>query len=133
MIINIATQPFISILAPSRERPSSSASVQTSLSYFNPRSLAGATMSLSCRGLSTHYFNPRSLAGATRHMYEYLIHNTISILAPSRERHRRQLGKDVCGSFQSSLPRGSDSRMINYFFIRFYFNPRSLAGATHGQ
>ena len=36
-----------------------------SYKYFNPRSLAGATLESAQIGLLGIYFNPRSLAGAT--------------------------------------------------------------------
>ena len=40
--------------------------IRLHLLYFNPRSLAGATLPLALN-LSNHtYFNPRSLAGATK-------------------------------------------------------------------
>ena len=55
----------ISILAPSRERRVAERLWGVSNEYFNPRSLAGATVA---RAYSIFYFvnfNPRSLAGAT--------------------------------------------------------------------
>ena len=56
----------------------------------------------------------------------------ISIHAPSRERRYRDNGRvKVRDEFQSTLPRGSDSKKnIQIFFKKNNFNPRSLAGAT---
>ena len=58
--------------------------------------------------LPAAYFNPRSLAGATR--WSRLV------------RIRR--------TFQSTLPCGSDIRLMLQESLGSYFNPRSLAGAT---
>ena len=75
---------------------------------FNPRSLAGATISLTCAVVNTLDFNPRSLAGATNGQQLPYRYSLISIHAPSRERRY----------------------VLAYFCIFRYFNPRSLAGAT---
>ena len=122
----------ISIHAPSRERQYFNGLSKVGWSYFNPRSLAGATPNVfvnlflflnfnprSLAGATSHlscfvnfftYFNPRSLAGATvlcRYCYCIVL---ISIHAPSRERpHNRVAGKTHHQRFQSTLPRGSDS------------------------
>ena len=79
--------------------------------YFNPRSLAGATVSLQLDLPELCDFNPRSLAGATKFAC-------------------------VCKAgkikFQSTLPRGSDAAAALLIAIKGgYFNPRSLAGATN--
>ena len=74
---------------------------------FNPRSLAGATQFLDVRIYATLYFNPRSLAGATK-LPSHCDTPIISIHAPSRER------PGACGCAYNAG----------------YFNPRSLAGAT---
>ena len=76
--------------------------------YFNPRSLAGATVAFSREAGIAKDFNPRSLAGAT------LIF--IMLLCEPR--------------FQSTLPRGSDIIRRSSELIGNNFNPRSLAGAT---
>ena len=120
----------ISIHAPSRERPSVTIITLPSLLFqstlprgsdlcavlykrscldFNPRSLAGATVVSAtdlARGVN---FNPRSLAGATL----YILYQT-----------------GLLRSFQSTLPRGSDSSLYVKVIKQLYFNPRSLAGAT---
>ena len=54
----------------------------------------------------------------------------ISIHAPSRERHDTIRHSDDWFTFQSTLPRGSDSRFSSITLTSFNFNPRSLAGAT---
>ena len=85
---------------------------------FNPRSLAGATVSLipSCRLYK--YFNPRSLAGATllRYAKDNLLR--ISIHAPLRERLLMVRIMLIIALFQSTLPCGSDIPYVSasYFF-----------------
>ena len=119
---------------------------------FNPRSLAGATdgrtVVVDVKGISIHapsrerrqretrynltgHFNPRSLAGATAEAERHIKNGSISIHAPSRERPSRLKPKMLRLSFQSTLPRGSDSSLVKSGFVRRYFNPRSLAGATY--
>ena len=77
------------------------------------------------------YFNPRSLAGATTARYILKKTTGISIHAPLRERLLSLSLRLIMTLFQSTLPCGSD-----YYFQRTYydyskhFNPRSLAGAT---
>ena len=77
--------------------------------YFNPRSLAGAT--ILCFGWfpSDVHFNPRSLAGATKSCLSKIVNNMV---------------------FQSTLPRGSDKKRRRALRLAEDFNPRSLAGAT---
>ena len=55
----------ISIHAPSRERLLCSVTINLPGSYFNPRSLAGATNGNAQAVSQCLHFNPRSLAGAT--------------------------------------------------------------------
>ena len=55
---------MISIHAPSRERPFLSTAGPVH-GYFNPRSLAGATISVAQALTIQQDFNPRSVAGAT--------------------------------------------------------------------
>ena len=122
----------ISIHAPSRERHQTSryrgadvrfqstlprgsdllptAAHRQKLFYFNPRSLAGATLRGMLSISRSINFNPRSLAGATPTIF-----NGAFWL-----------------SFQSTLPRGSDPVRRHSVFPCAYFNPRSLAGATVG-
>ena len=57
------------------------------LQDFNPRSLAGATACDRIGVLLNRNFNPRSLAGATACDTDVLAWKSISIHAPSRERH----------------------------------------------
>ena len=89
---------------------------------------------------SADYFNPRSLAGATLDTQGFRQIMTISIHAPSRERQRvssialppkdfnpRSLAgatsRTACFSwwypFQSTLPRGSD---LEYYVLPFFEN-----------
>ena len=119
----------ISIHAPSRERPSHPWIIPRSLQfqstlphgsdptmiatiisqrYFNPRSLTGATRTVTKNSANISYFNPRSLTGATAESVD-------SSLQPS---------------FQSTLPHGSDREVQGSFLLKLYFNPRSLTGAT---
>ena len=120
---------YISIHAPSRERPIATGDVYGT-TYFNPRSLTGATVIYKQRKefsyISIHapsrerqvfptpqpfrcYFNPRSLTGATM-MFNGLCYcvPVISIHAPSRERPYKYY----------------------HHILHRHFNPRSLTGAT---
>ena len=54
--------------------------------YFNPRSLAGATVKLPLLSMRKANFNPRSLTGATVGVGQRINDAAISIHAPSRER-----------------------------------------------
>ena len=76
------------------------------------------------------HFNPRSLAGATSIVLHITFDFAISIHAPSRERHTANTHALRHLLFQSTLPRGSDSAILNLDVLLSYFNPRSLAGAT---
>ena len=58
---------------------------------------------------AARYFNPRSLAGATLLLLPVLLRHYISIHAPSRERLRADARHFLVIVFQSTLPRGSDS------------------------
>ena len=122
-------QYFISIHAPSRERPSNCRNYVASMADFNPRSLTGATPE-PCKGQTLRGFQSTLPHGSDiRRLIELLL-------------FRR---------FQSTLPRGSDNKIILLAdngvisihapsrerrlyslacFARNYFNPRSLAGAT---
>ena len=148
----LALQGTISIHAPSRERLSLSFGGFKIILYFNPRSLAGATGMPDHRsppplGISIHapsrerplemltsksltHFNPRSLAGATAPKRAAACSQQISIHAPSRERQAQYQLAMAALQFQSTLPRGSDSILLPADSFDFYFNPRSLAGAT---
>ena len=98
-------------------------------------------------------FNPRSLTGATGRGNGFSKSFTISIHAPSRERHNLPLCCCLPLQFQSTLPHGSDGNMFSncYELTTLFqstlphgsdqkypaeaydtadFNPRSLTGAT---
>ena len=77
------------------------------------------------------YFNPRSLAGATVNIHHAAMRAKISIHAPSRERPYQGYNRLTDPLFQSTLPRGSDAKFANGLILQWDFNPRSLAGATH--
>ena len=77
---------FISIHAPSRERPQFCNLCKQILAYFNPRSLTGATI---IKNALNDFIN-------------------ISIHAPSRERQPFQASNIFATVFQSTLPHGSD-------------------------
>ena len=119
----------ISIHAPSRERHFWSTS-SCHRKYFNPRSLAGATINGIKSPFSSYSFQSTLPRGSDL------------VCRKAIQRPRR---------FQSTLPRGSDQIVLAFtlfFFIsihapsrerlasssllrkRRYFNPRSLAGAT---
>ena len=98
--------------------------------YFNPRSLAGATLSdydiFSTPLISIH--------APSRERPKYIMdrshYNYISIHAPSRERlptiKRLCIGRTISIHAPSRERLESLSKLIN----SDYFNPRSLAGAT---
>ena len=102
---------FISIHAPSRERPS--ACVRNILLHI--------------------YFNPRSLTGATEQATADITTVAISIHAPSRERQDiyAKKGKD----WEISIHAPSRERLIFGHILNpsHNFNPRSLTGATHAD
>ena len=101
-------QHGISIHAPSRERRACR-QISAASRYFNPRSLAGATVPPRAALSYQRYFNPRSLAGATPIVATSLAScKPISIHAPSRERHIKTKKTLNFTLFQSTLPRGSD-------------------------
>ena len=56
--------------------------------------------------------------------------SAISIHAPSRERPITAYQLRQCKPFQSTLPHGSDRKSWALYVTDFYFNPRSLTGAT---
>ena len=81
------------------------------------------------RGLT--YFNPRSLTGATWAYQQQNAHQFISIHAPSRERRCRRLAKATLSSYFN--PRSLTGATVSRFTLRpafHHFNPRSLTGAT---
>ena len=122
--------PSISIHAPSRERPAllKQWEEQQNISIHAPsrerhRVICAAVF-------ACNNFNPRSLAGATEFADLPSNVRSISIHAPSRERQNLQICLLTFVQFQSTLPRGSDTRVIAKFGTNANFNPRSLAGAT---
>ena len=99
--------------------------------YFNPRSLAGATLRATLLK-SSMVFQSTLPRGSDAGLLSSSFLSAISIHAPSRERqtlYKRDLQLFI---FQSTLPRGSDAtRTIKNSSRLEDFNPRSLAGATH--
>ena len=127
---NCPTSLQISIHAPSRERLLDKVAYNTSGSNFNPRSLAGATMTSPLSWMPEHNFNPRSLAGATIEAVQGLVNVIISIHAPSRERRLLWLRQAYASNFNPRSLAGATSILLPADSFDFYFNPRSLAGAT---
>ena len=80
-------------------------------------------------------FNPRSLAGATLiridiNANSFQFQSTLPRGSDSRS-NPTNIRQHI---FQSTLPRGSDSLHSKFSFsVQTYFNPRSLAGATGGK
>ena len=128
--------PFQSTL-PRGSDGESRAGALKSTQNFNPRSLAGATADLLSHGspsqisihapsrerpasssllITLYNFNPRSLAGATVHANSKQYTLLISIHAPSRERLLQSINTVNMWAFQSTLPRGSDSIKMMYFY-----------------
>ena len=142
----------ISIHAPSRERLFIIINIAINGLYFNPRSLTGATLgfvtidgakyisihapsrerlptgvpNLEVRAISIH------APSRERHSLTALVavFFCISIHAPSRERPTTIYIGRLLQVFQSTLPHGSDGNFSLAIRTSFYFNPRSLTGAT---
>ena len=125
---------MISIHAPSRERRIVNSFFIPSASYFNPRSLTGATYITIGVLICQQNFNPRSLTGATlkarRYINNIVFQSTlphgsdkevlsldserlISIHAPSRERPIEVMFIKLLLTFQSTLPHGSDYNCVS--------------------
>ena len=81
----------VSIHAPSRERQEIRKG-DHKIWRFNPRSLTGETLPAAIFPRTLCYFNPRSLTGATRRQEQAVTFMSISIHAPSRERHSNKKG-----------------------------------------
>ena len=142
---------IISIHAPSRERRWSFRTVGERQN-FNPRSLAGATLTCRSGFIVSSNFNPRSLAGATVIFTAYVINllfqstlprgsdymenfqrckQAISIHAPSRERPVLPLLLLINFVFQSTLPRGSDLSLIRKFMHKVIFQSTLPRGSDY--
>ena len=120
---------------------------------FNPRSLAGATVTMLVMLSALAYFNPRSLAGATRGPkgdtgpQGISIHapsrerlclsvplvklRIISIHAPSRERHAAPKVTQARKEFQSTLPRGSDCASLSHWLNCVLFQSTLPRGSDY--
>ena len=122
-------------------------------SYFNPRSLAGATLATSANTISTslfqstlphgsdpsmyqilplvRYFNPRSLTGATVRHFLFLCPSTDfnprSLTGATTKPHFALVYRHY---FNPRSLAGATSWSSNSNIYKQYFNPRSLAGAT---
>ena len=98
---------------------------------FNPRSLAGATCSMSATSYIAALFQSTLPCGSDVGIDVPIMQRTdISIHAPLRERHSTKSFASSRSSFQSTLPCGSDAFSGLSRWQRYHFNPRSLAGAT---
>ena len=98
--------------------------------YFNPHSLAGATLAWLLNGhndiISIHAPSRERPVLACVCFYAA----EISIHAPSRERLLTCLCELFQTTFQSTLPHGSDRTWLTTSTLPSNFNPRSLTGAT---
>ncbi len=103
----------ISIHAPSRERPDTIRHSDDWFTFQSTLPRGSDFNSFQCLPAANH-FNPRSLAGATNPANLISFIQDISIHAPSRERLIRNLLLIILRLFQSTLPRGSDSRLHNF-------------------
>ena len=100
------------------------------LSYFNPRSLAGATFG-SCSLFFAKIFQSTLPRGSDGVAFVTVIYDLlISIHAPSRERLQTgyQLGNQL--SISIHAPSRERPHYVHSPLYGIYFNPRSLAGAT---
>ena len=99
----------ISIHAPSRERHLALMLRARVTCNFNPRSLAGATGKLMQMRRRNAAFQSTLPRGSDSYFFDAVFSvDTISIHAPSRERHHRHAYHVSKAVFQSTLPRGSD-------------------------
>ena len=104
--------------------------LQDTQRYFNPRSLAGATMYAYRKNLR-HLFQSTLPCGSDLLAFvPNLAMVLISIHAPLRERHHTYTPPCGMPGFQSTLPCGSDVSSFLRNGSMYHFNPRSLAGAT---
>ena len=128
---HIKIQHFIiSIHAPLRERHGTCIACiqvdtlfQSTLPYGSDRFDCAFTLGI---GISIHA--PLRERPAATYLGQFLF--GISIHAPLRERRTTTSGSFVPSLFQSTLPYGSDPAHQQGFVPRYYFNPRSLTGAT---
>ena len=143
----------ISIHAPSRERRFFRRSRVESPGNFNPRSLAGATLSQGhlqiMPAISIHAPSRERLQSSMARRLLLLFQSTLP-RGSDPHRHAYHVSKAVFQStlprgsdippsrytepfstFQSTLPRGSDLSHHDKLYRFRHFNPRSLAGATH--
>ena len=79
---------------------------------------------------SVSYFNPRSLAGATRSCKKTLVKIVFQSTLPCGSDVHNLLHSGRLPGFQSTLPCGSDTVPAKPVELPPNFNPRSLAGAT---
>ena len=80
------------------------------------------------------YFNPRSLAGATLMLAVVLVILLFQSTLPCGSDPITAYQLRQCKSFQSTLPHGSDVSVLpNLPPKAEYFNPRSLTGATYSR
>ena len=143
--------PDISIHAPSRERLLSR-TTKIALAIFQSTLPRGSDSNLVAISVYSVLFQSTLPRGSDDSIHNYLSLMDISIHAPSRERltvwgnyntdtqisihapsrERQDVGRLrlIQQKFQSTLPRGSDAIIVIVVIIIFYFNPRSLAGAT---
>ena len=120
----------ISIHAPSRERPPYSPQHKKRiLISIHAPSRERRMITKIPTGCTTN-FNPRSLTGATPYKLSMDLSKAISIHAPSRERLNLSEKEILEVVFQSTLPHGSDLKMLLFMAKAMNFNPRSLTGAT---
>ena len=119
---------YISIHAPSRERLKHNIR-RLSCKNFNPRSLAGATCR-SHRQTSLQEFQSTLPRGSDTNLGKIHVFPSISIHAPSRERLEMQHKNNRNYYFNPRSLAGATGDSRADHDGRIYFNPRSLAGAT---
>ena len=101
---------YISIHAPSRERQLIDANAN-GIHQFQSTLPRGSDIKISRRNTTPTAFQSTLPRGSDREQTMMTSrHRSISIHAPSRERHSYVQGSSGKGKFQSTLPRGSDNQ-----------------------
>ena len=121
----------ISIHAPLRERLAENQLTIICFDISIHAPLRERLMKQLCKCSLASYFNPRSLTGATVRRPGVFIKLTISIHAPLRERLSLRLALQVLYlDFNPRSLTGATTRCWKDIRLIGYFNPRSLTGAT---
>ena len=98
--------------------------------YFNPRSLAGATVAYNVSGDTMLFQSTLPRGSDDTSLWRCTAAAVFQSTLPRGSDMASLLLIALLVIFQSTLPRGSDYSCVCNCVVRIYFNPRSLAGAT---